>query len=528
MQGAPVDTGGVKLRIALKLGAVIAAVSLGLGASAQERGGTLKMALHPEPPSAVAGMSGLGAAEIHYSKIYEALVSYDFDLNPQGELAQSWTISDDGLTYTFDLAEDVRWHDGEAFDSADVVTSYNVFSKENPNLTLLTPRIESVTATGPHEVVFKLKEPTPALIYGLALGSMPIIPDHIYGGDASFRENPMNGTPIGTGPFKLGEWEKGNFIHLVRNDYYRIEGQPYLDDLYFVIIPDSQGRAVAFEKGDIDVVSASNLELFDVARLAALPDVESTNKGWEFFSPHAFVWLNNDRAPLDDVKFRQALNYALNKEFIRDVVFGGLATPPHGPVGSRTRFFDAATEGYAYDAGKARQLVEESSYDGREIELIPAALGSSWTRLAEYKVQAWKDVGINVRLNSMDTGAYLKKLADRDFDMGQMYMYQRGDPAIGVTRNYLSTAAVAGSPWNNVAMFRDSEVDTLLNEADSAIDPERRAELYSKAQRRIADLAPVVYLAELEFPTLWHSKVRDLITDGAGLSSNFADAWIAR
>lgn len=518
----------MNLRIVNLIAAASAALLLGLPVHAQEQGGTLKVALHPEPPSAVAGMSGLGAAEILYSKIYDGLFTYDFDLTPKARLAETWSLSEDALTFTVQLKQGVRWHDGEAFDASDVVASYIVFSKENPNLAVLAPQIASVQATGSHEVVFKLNNPIPALPYGLALGSMPIIPDHIYGNGAPFRDNPANATPIGTGPFKLAEWEKGNFIKLVRNDDYHVEGQPYLDELFFVIIPDSQGRAVAFEQGTLDVVSASNLELFDVDRLAGLDGVESTSQGWEFFSPHAFLWVNNERAPFDDVNFRQALNFAMDKEFIRDVVFSGLATPPKGPIGSRTRFFEPATESYTYDPAKARALIAQSSYDGREIELIPAALGSSWSRLAEYQVQALKDVGINARLNAMDTGAYLSKLAAREYDLGQMYLYQRADPAIGVSRNFLSTAAKAGSPWNNVSMYRDAEADALLQQADAETDPARRAELYSQAQIRIAAQAPVVWLAELDFPTLYKASVRNLVTGGTGLSGNFAGVWIEK
>lgn len=499
---------------------------LGNPTSAQEVGGTLKLALHPEPPSAVAGISTTGASEMLYTKIYDSLFSYDFDLTPRGLLAESWSVSEDGLILTVKLKEGVRWHDGEAFDAEDVVTSYKVHSSENAILSVLSALIASVEATGPYEVVFTTKEPMPALIYGLAPGNMPIIPDHIYGDDAPFRGNPANEQPIGTGPFKFAEWEKGRFVRLVRNEDYHVEGQPYLDELYFVMIPDSQGRAIAFEQGTIDVVSASILELHDVDRLASLSGAKSSSQGWEFFSPHAFLWVNHDRPPFDDVTFRQALNYAMDKDFIRDVIFSGWATPPRGPIGSRTRFFDEATEAYDYDPQRARQLISESSYDGREIELLPLAVGSSWSRLAEYQVQALKDVGINAKLSGMDVGALLQRFSERDYDMGQVYLYQRADPAIGVARNFLSTAAKSGSPWTNVAMYRDQEVDALLNEAAATRDPVIRNQLYSRAQRRIAEQAVVVWLAELEFPTIYKSKVRNLISNAAGLSSNFADVWI--
>ncbi len=160
---------------------------------------------------------------------------------------------------------------------------------------------------------------------------------------------------------------------------------------------------------------------------------------------------------------------------------------------------------------------------------MPASfLGSSWGRLGEYQVQALKDVGINASLDSMDIGTFLQKLSDRDYDLAQMYLYQWGDPGIGVSRSFVSATAKPGSAWNNVAMYQDAETDALLAAADTETDPGKRAELYSQAQHRIAENAPVIWIAELDFPTIFKAKVHDLITDAAGLSSNFAGVWIEK
>ena len=114
--------------------------------------------------------------------MFEGLFTYGFDLTVLPGLAASWETSDDNLTFTVQLKPDVRWHDGEAFDFADVVTSFNVMAAANPNLAVIAPQVASVEATGPLEVTFSLKNPVPALAHGLSLGGMPIIPDHIYGG----------------------------------------------------------------------------------------------------------------------------------------------------------------------------------------------------------------------------------------------------------------------------------------------------------------------------------------------------------
>ncbi len=502
-----------------------AVLALAAPLAAQEKGGSLKVALFPEPPTVVAGLSGLGSASIVSSKIYEALVTYDFDLNPQPWLATSWQRSEDGLVWTFDLNQDAKWHDGTPFTAADVVTSYQVYSVENDRLKLISGKIASVEAVGDHQVRFTLNEAIPSFIYMLNYGNLPIIPAHLYSA-GNFRDNPANATPIGTGAFKLADWEKGSYIHLVRFDEYRGGAQPYLDDLYFVTIPDAQGVAVAFEEGSVDVVSASNLEGFDVSRLAALEGVQSTNHGWEMLAPHAFLWVNTQKAPLDNPALRQAMNYALDKAFIRDVVFNGLATPPKGAFDSRTKFFDPAVNAFDFDPGKARDLIAQSGYSGEVLKLSTAPVGSAWARLAEYEVQAWKDVGINVELDNNDVGGYLKKLAERNYDLGNIYLYQYGDPSVGVTRNFYSFNDVVGSPWNNVGRYQNADLDALLKKADSVNDAEERAALYAQAQQILAEDAVQIWTAELQFPTLYRSKVKGLITTALGLSDSFAGVWI--
>jgi len=222
------------------------------------------------------------------------------------------------------------------------------------------------------------------------------------------------------------------------------------------------------------------------------------------------------------------LNYGLDKHFIRDVVFSGLATPPHGALDSRTRFYDPSVNAYDFDVEKAKELVAASSYKGEVLKLSTAPVGSSWARLAEYEVQAWKEIGLNVELDTNDVGGYLKKLAERNYDLGNIYLYQYGDPSVGVTRNFYSGNDVIGSPWNNVGRYSNPKLDELLTKADAEGNGEERAKLYSKAQKIIADDAVQGWTAELEFPTLYRSKVKDLITTAYGLSDSFENVWIAK
>src|SRR5690606_32328621 len=189
-------------------------------ASAQTHGGTLNVIVNPEPPILMMGMNQQTPTQIVAGKIYESLLTYDFDLNPQPSLAKSWEISQDGLTYTFQLQEGATWHDGKPFTAEDVLFSLTEYLPEvHARARNNFSHIESVTKTGDMTIVIKLKQPYAPFINSFEVSSAPIVPAHLYKG-TDFRNTPANQTPIGTGPFKFKEWQRGRFVLLERNDKY--------------------------------------------------------------------------------------------------------------------------------------------------------------------------------------------------------------------------------------------------------------------------------------------------------------------
>ncbi len=125
----------------------------------------------------------------------------------------------------------------------------------------------------------------------------------------------------------------------MKNEDYYLDGKPYLDEVYYRVIPDAASRAVAFETGEVDVLPGGSVENWDVQRLTELENACSTGKGWEFFAPHAFMWLNNREGPTSNPLFRQAVMYAMDREFVRDVVWNGFGKVATGPVSSKTNFY---------------------------------------------------------------------------------------------------------------------------------------------------------------------------------------------
>lgn len=493
---------------------------------AQERGGSINVVIQPEPPSLMLGLFQNAPTQMVSGNIYESLMRYDFNLDPQPSLATGWEVSEDGTVYTFSLKEGVTWHDGEPFTAADVVFSADDFLRDtHPRLRVSLEHVESIEALDDHTVQFTLKQPFGPFLGIFEVGSMPIIPKHIYEG-TDYQNNPANSHPIGTGPFKFDTWERGSHIRLVRNEDYHVEGQPHLDEIYWHVIPDAASRAVAFESGQIDVLPGGSVENFDVPRLTAMDGVCSTTQGWEFFGPHAWAWINNREAPMDDKRFRQAVMYAIDQDFARDVVWNGMGIPAKGPVGSRTRFFDDSLEGYPHDPDRARELLAEMGYDGSSIRLLPLPYGETWQRWAEAVRQNLQDVGISVNMVATDVAGWNQRLNEWDFDLAFTFLYQYGDPALGVARNYISTNIAKGSPWNNVSGYVNERVDELFAEAAIAFPDAARAELYQEVQAILVDEVPVAWLMELEFPTIYRCNIHDLVDTAIGVNDGFVNAWI--
>jgi len=522
------------------LAAVLAIPALsGLTASpatAQEtpvKGGVLNSIVQPEPPTLMLGLNQQGPTQTVAGKIYQSLLTYDQKLNPLPSLAKSWTVSPDGLTYTFKLFENVTWHDGKPFTAKDVVFSTNVFLKEvHPRARAVFARCESITAPDDFTVEFKLKEPFPAFIQSFEVSSAPMVPAHLYEG-TDFRANPANATPIGTGPFKLKEWVKGSHIQLVRNENYYKAGLPYLDGITFRVIPDAASRSLALESGQVQQTQYSDVEPFEVPRLKTLPNLELSTKGYEFVAPMSWLEINHRVKPLDDKRFRKAIAYAIDRKFIRDKIWFGLGRVPTGPINSVVKFYDPKVTTYEPNIEKAKALLDEMGLkpDAKgvraTVKIMPMPYGETWTRLGEYLKQALGKAGIAVTLESTDAAGWSQRVANWDYEITTNFLYQYGDPALGVARTYISDNIRKGVLFTNTMGYSNPKVDELFAGAAREVDNTKRQAMYSEVQQILSDDLPVVWLLEMEFPTFLDKRVKNANTTAIGVNDTYEDVWLA-
>ena len=284
---------------------------------------------------------------------------------------------------------------------------------------------------------------------------------------------------------------------------------------------------MAFETGKVDVLPGGSVENFDVPRLTKLKDTCVTGAGWEFFSPLSWLWLNNRSGPTANKKFRQAIMYAIDRDFAKDVIWNGLGKVATGPSASTIKYYTDDVPKYPLRSGQGQGAAEGSRLQRRE---GPPAAAALWRNLAALgrggeAEPAWTSASTS-RSIATDVPGWNQKIGDWDYDIAFTYLYQYGDPALGVGRNYVTSQIVKGQPFNNVEGYSNPEIDKLFADGAVATPDSKRKEIYDKAQKILVDDVPVAWMLELQFPTITRCKIKNLITTAIGVNDGFRDAWI--
>lgn len=506
------------------------------GAPAEEprHGGIGYMTQWAEPMTLISVFNSSSSPGMISPKMHEGLVTYDFQLNPKPALATSWKISPDGKTYTFNLRKGVLWHDGKPFTSADVKFSLEEgWKKLHPRGRATFANVTTVLTPDAHTAVLKLSQPAPMLMSALNGYESQVIPKHIYGG-TDIQTNPACNAPIGTGPFMFKEWKKGEYVKMVRNPNYWDKPKPYLDEVILRVIPDAGARAAAFEAGEVHYGGHTPVPLSDVPRLKALPNIGVETRGYEYVSAMYIMELNHRHEALKDKRVRQALMHALDRKFIEDNIWFGFGKLATGPIPSTSPYY--TTEGvpqFPYDPKKAESLLDEAGWkrkaDGMRFKLIAIpGPGPEMQRTAEYRKQAFKQVGIDVEIRSMDLASFIREVYNYNFDITDNWLYMMADPTIGVQRLYWGKNIRKGVPFANASGYSDPRVDELFEACQTETDLAKRKAMFGEIQRRIQDDMALLNIMEMKFVTLYNKKLKNHTVGGDGPMGSLADAYLSK
>lgn len=482
-------------RLLVVLG-LVATFGHGLAQETPVPGGTAIVVLGSDPEHLNPGISTSYPVGAVGANVYSGLVRLLPDGRPEGDLAESWTVSDDNLVYTFTLRE-ARFHDGTPVTSADVAYSMEaILAPNHGRFVNAYNQMASIETPDERTVVITLKQPYAPLIGLLTVFDAPVLPKHVFEGTDPLT-NPANNEPIGSGPFRFSQWVRGERIEIVRNDDYFLD-PALLDRIVFRVVPQDVGRSTALEVGEADLLWGFYLPPADLPRLEANPDLQV----WKGITIPAlyFVFVNNGTPGLDDARVRQALMYAVDRDQIVEQAQGGLGQAASGPFGAGFQYaYDESTDYrtlYPYDPERARALLAEAGVSDLTLRFVYDSARGAFAAAAEIMRDQLRQVGITLDLQPVERSVMVERVYNGDYDLSMQSFTSGGDPAIGYHRIYLSAAP--GTPFVNATGYANPEVDALLGQAAGLADQGARAALYDQALAILArDVPTMVMFDEL-------------------------------
>ncbi|MDX8477226.1 ABC transporter substrate-binding protein [Mesorhizobium sp. VK24D] len=505
-------------------------------AQTPKKGGRLIVAADSEPRNLNPAIVASNGVFFISSKVVETLAeaSYDGKDGLQPRLALSWEGAADGLSVTFKLRDGVKWHDGKPFTSADVAFSALQVWKTLQNLgRTVFKDLSTVDTPNDLTAVFKFAKPTPLQLIRNALPALTsVVPKHVYE-TGKIEDNPANNAPVGTGPFKFTEYKAGQYYRLARNDDYWGKDEPYLDEIVYQVLPDRTSAAAALEAEEIQLAAFSAVPLADLDRISKVQGLKVITKGYEGLTYQLVVEINHRRKELADLKVRQAIAHAIDRDFVVKTIFLGYAATATGPVPKNDpQFYTADVPTYPFDVAKANDLLDEAGYkradDGKRfaLKLLPAPYFNETKQFGDYLRQALAAIGIDAEIVNNDSAAHMKAVyTDHAFDLAVGPPVFRGDPAISTTI-LVQSGIPDGVPFSNQGGYKNAELDALIAKASETLDTSARTELYKEFQKKVAADLPLINVAEWSFISVARDTVGNIANNPRWAVSNWADTYL--
>ncbi|HDR1428841.1 TPA: ABC transporter substrate-binding protein [Pasteurella multocida] len=454
-------------------------------------------------------------------------------------LAEKWDVSEDGKTYVFHLRKGVKFHSNKDFkptrdfNADDVVFSFN--RQLDPNHPYhkvsggsyeyfigmdMQNIIDKVEKVDDYTVKISLKVPNAPFLANLAMDFASIYSAQ-YADAMAKAKTPekLDSAPIGTGPFEFVSYQKDSAVRYKAFENYW-QGKAKIDRLVFSITPDASVRYAKLQKGECHAAPYPNPA--DIAKLKADSNITLLTKpGLNV----GYLNFNVQKAPFDNVKVRQALNYAVNKDAIIESVYQGAGQVAKNPIPPTMWSYNDEVKDYAYDPEKAKALLKEAGFEnGFETDLWAMPVSRPYNpnarRMAELVQADWEKVGVKAKIVSYEWGEYLKRMRAGDHQTGMMgWTGDNGDPD-NFLNTLLSCAAVESG--SNYANFCHKEFNDLVTKAAQVTDPAERTALYQQAQLVFKEQAPWITIAHSTtyFPV--RKEVKGYVIDPFGLHNFYA------
>lgn len=499
-----------------------------------ESGGTLIDAMVGEPSGLIPMIAGESAASAIASNIFNTLLKYDKNLELEGELAQSWRVSDDQKTITFQLKPGMKWADGAPLTSADVLFTWQLVTDDNTRTPYGADYKLAIKAETPDPLTFRVSYAQP---YAPALDSwagLQVLPQHILQGQ-DINTTSFARKPVGSHYYQLGEWKNGERISLVRNPN-ATQGQARIDRLVSRFIPDPASQFLELMADNIDTMGLSPIQY---ARI--FPARSELNKKIALYkelgNAYTYLGFNLKHKPFDDKRVRQAINYAIDKQELIDGVLLGLGEPVASPYKPGTRWSNPDLRPYPYDPEKARTLLREAGYadhdgdgildrDGKPLAFEILTNQNKQREMSAVLIQRrLKEIGIDVNIRVLEWASFIGRfIKTGEFDAVVLGWSLGQEPD---QYNIWHSSQQAPGQFNFIG-YHNPQVDRLLEQGRLELNPDKRMKIYHRFAEVLLEESPIVYLyAGYGLPAI-HKRVKGIDNPAppAGIGHNSYEWYI--
>lgn len=436
------------------------------------------------------------------SVVYERLVEFDDAGEPQPMLAESWEMPDD-LTYVFTLRPNVTFHNGKTLSAEDVKFTFDRILDEatgSPRVQQFAP-VEEIEATDEQTVTFRLTAPYGPFLATLASGFSSIVPSD----DTIDFQTEM----VGTGPFMLESWDQDTETVMVPHTGYWNPDEPLVDMLRWRILPDEPARLAAVRTGEIHLTAIT-----DPLTVQSASESEGVQVLEHDTTDYYLLGLNTAEPPFDDVRVRQALSLAIDREAIIEAVFfgrGQVAGPIVPTLGEWAQPVEQLPN-YTVDRERAQSLLEEAGQSNLSFSILVGSLYQEFVNIALVIQDQLSEIGVTVELEQVEWGTFIDRWVAREFQSFVSFNSGGNDPDGALYSAFITDGGT------NAFQFSDEEIDRLLESGRTTTDADARRTIYQNVEIELAEAAPVIFISS----RVGFFAVRDTVR---GFQPTAAQTW---
>ncbi|MGD8209851.1 MAG: ABC transporter substrate-binding protein [Desulfobacterales bacterium] len=421
-------------------------------------------------------------------------------------LAESWDVSEDGLTWTFHLLEGTKFSDGTPVKGEDWVWSLlRARDTEESTWKFALEAVADVTAPDDKTVVVKLKEPWAPILADLAMFNCTVQSKAYYNklGAQAYTQK-----PLGTGPYMFAEWKKGEYMILKKNPHYRVVGLPKTETIRVNVVPDDNTRVMQLQAGAVDIITFVPYnrmnELNKDPNLKAV-GVPSTST--------RYIVLNNNVKPFDNVKVRKALQHGTNKEAIVAFVLHQYGEPAKGYAPKSGLYYNDDLKPYEYDVAKAKKLLAEAGYpNGFKTEILVRSGNAVYEQIATILKEQWAQIGVQADIQSLESATAVAKYRAMNHQVTLSgWTNDINDPSQQV--NYV---VLPGKAHKYYTDWTDTKAAAIAEAANRELDPAKREKMYKEIQAIHYDESPMIPVFHATYPVAMKKSIKGFVQTPLG------------